>query len=743
MGLRDEDHENVRNWLAKAERGDFAETKARGGNTLPFSGGGWGGYGGGNQWFGDGKLGAYIGSGRLPGAKANYHAKAGPLDKNVVVASCIGWIIDNAVQAVIQVAKRNPQTGIADKDVIHPHAMISMLRHPNPYYSWRTLLKSTVASRKICGYAYWYILRNYGGNPVGVRWLPPGTLNPKVPANGQVSSNYIDTYVYKVGSFKREIPAKDIVHFRDGINPSNERQGANRLEAGLRSICSVNEAETYTASILENMGVSPYLFTGIDSATGQPLDLDDATVQAMQEEFDGATTSQNRGRLAVFKDPVQVTPLGMSPQDMALTSILDRPVSFICSLLRVSPMVVGYPDEARTYSNMGEARSAGHEDCIVPLQDDLADDIDFQLLPEFGDPETQATTWDRSRTLALQEGQDERMNRAVSGWSGGVAFFNEARTAASLPPFPGADTLLLVGGQVVDMKQVIAAANEPPVEIKPEDVTREDDAEDEVENDDIAGIKRHFNEPKKRKGDLTGGHWVTVEGRHEYWGKNGKLMAGGSHLPQHTDRVPSPESIVGGPEQEHGTEREHHIVRALGGKHVGRRNGKDQPLDGVVRAGGKRHGLEVKTLSKGKKQNIVMHNDALLRKVKYQDKSSSRIVHTVAVDDRATYGGGKFSEHYSGHQLYYKRGAGAFPLSKMHKVKDLDELRSLMHAKHEDLPKSAQHEAGENWTPKGEARIKLEKNAKKDHEGRLTRQRVARSEGRGWVDPNKKSKSKV
>ena len=1064
MALRDIDHESVRAWLAKAEQGEFA-TKARGGSSLPFSGTNSTQAAGNGGWFGDGRLGAFIGSGRLPGAKANYAAKAGQLHLNTVVSACVGWIIDNATQGIIQVAQRDPTTGLPDQDIIHPHPLITLLRKPNPYYSWRTLLTATIVSRKICGYAYWFKLQNGGGKTVGVRWIPPGLLSPKLPPNGMPSSTYIDTYLYKIGKYEKEIPADQIVHFRDGIDPSNERQGWSRLGSGLRSIVSVNEGETYTAAILQNMGVSPYLFTGFEG--GVPLNLDDAEAQALEEEFHGATTSENRGRAMISKLPVSITPLGMSPQDMALTNILDRPVAFICSLLRVPPMVIGYPDDSRTYANMSEARSAGHEDCIVPLQDALADDIDHQLLPEFGDPEKQATTWDRSRTLALQEGEDDRANRATTILAGGFGFLNEAREMANLPPIPGADTILMVGGQFVDVSQVLKAAKEPPVAVKPEDETREDAAEDEGEPEDeednadakifglgkkkpkpsehadhggkkpeghwittdegrhmligghgqvleggshVPGIhhgekpheaerkpketheapaahaehghaehehhetieathvgkkvdKEHFkktlakvrnkhyewerslSKPEKHalanyqgsggdyeaingalrsgghhesvphidsalaknalhadhivyraashegvthlntlpdhqvvgakihdkgylstslnrlktkdfqadnaptasfrirvpkgthaafiddlkresgfaehevllprnghlkvtgrisskvnanghthhtydaefvphdgdaksvfigavyevqpvpnranrfhwlRGDkitveersgtradikaaktpkdaLSGGHWVTIEGRHRYIGKDGAIIAGGSHLPKHTKRVASPGSTVGGPEQAHGTEREKHIVAALGGKHVGRRNGKDQPLDGLVRSSGKRHGIEVKTLSKGSKRNITMHSDALLRKVKYQEKSKGRTVHTVAVDDRETYSGGKFKGSYSGHQLYYKRGAGAYALSKMHKVKDLHELRSLMHAKHEDLPAAAQHPNGEDWTPKGPARAKLVKQAEADHGGRKRRAQTLRDEGRSWA----------
>lgn len=201
-------------------------------------------------------------------------------------------------------------------------------------------------------------------------------------------------------------------------------------------------------------------------------------------------------------------------------------------------------------------------------------------------------------------------------------------------------------------------------------------------------------------------------------------------LPKPADREPSPGSKVGEPEHLHSTERERQVAELLGGKYVGRRNGKDLPFDALVRVGKSRHAVEVKTLSKGTTDGIKVHADALVRKADYATRRPDRTVHTIAIDDRAEYGGGAFKDNSSGHQLYYKRGAGRFPLAKMHMARDMDEINRLVRMKDADLPEAARAPAG--WPPSGAERKRIEALAEKDHAGRLARQQKARAEGRGW-----------
>lgn len=135
------------------------------------------------------------------------------------------------------------------------------------------------------------------------------------------------------------------------------------------------------------------------------------------------------------------------------------------------------------------------------------------------------------------------------------------------------------------------------------------------------------------------------------------------------------------------------------------------------------HAFEVKSLLKGTKQVISVHDDALLRKVEYTAENPAETYHTIAVDERATYGGGEFAENYSGHRLYYKRGSGRYALSQMHRCKDEAELKKLVVTPDKDLPEKAR-----GSLPKTKVEIKkLRESAEKAHASRLAKDRARKA----------------
>jgi hypothetical protein len=165
---------------------------------------------------------------------------------------------------------------------------------------------------------------------------------------------------------------------------------------------------------------------------------------------------------------------------------------------------------------------------------------------------------------------------------------------------------------------------------------------------------------------------------------------------------------------------EQEIAQATGGKWMS----DYEPHDVEIRAaGGRKHLIEVKSLSKGKKQKISVHDDALARKVDRlaQEKPGS-IYHTVAVDHRRTHDGGANAEHYSGHQLYYRRASGPYTLSSMYKVKNYAELKRLIRMPDHELPPKARGEF-----PSGEKLEHLREQAKKAHASRLRKDRALKA----------------
>lgn len=180
---------------------------------------------------------------------------------------------------------------------------------------------------------------------------------------------------------------------------------------------------------------------------------------------------------------------------------------------------------------------------------------------------------------------------------------------------------------------------------------------------------------------------------------------------------------VGGKVHAYATARERQIAKATGGKHIG----DHTPMDVTVpRKGGKgEHCLEVKTMTFGAKDHITMHADAKLRKVEHAEAHPADQFHTVLIDHRDRYEGGKRGQNYSGHDLYYKRGASDYKIKDMHPVKDEAELNRLIHLPDHKLPPAAR-----GSLPTGEALTKLREQAAHDSEQRKTRDKKRKTRQR-------------
>jgi len=125
--------------------------------------------------------------------------------------------------------------------------------------------------------------------------------------------------------------------------------------------------------------------------------------------------------------------------------------------------------------------------------------------------------------------------------------------------------------------------------------------------------------------------------------------------------------------QDHAEAAEKELARKLKGK----KSGDNKEVDVTVRIGRVDHGIELKTMLDNGNDKITMHPESRRRKEKWGRKRGRRL-HTVVIDDRDVFDGGKNKDQYSGHRLYYKGGVGAFRLGKMRKVKSFAELRRIL-----------------------------------------------------------------
>jgi HK97 family phage portal protein len=368
----------------------------------------------------------------LPSTRYDYRREAGALYLNGTVWSAIQWLCRTWHEAPSTVYR--PAAG-GEEEAIRPHPLTELLANPNRWYDASVLWMGTLLSFETDGNAYWYIETSGAGVPVELIYLPHYLIEPLWPKDG---SAYRSGYAYRVDGKTTILKPEQVLHFQNGFDPANLRKGLSPLAAELRSICTDNEAQSYSAALLRNMGVPGVVITPKDPNVSIPP----AVAEQMKALFRERVQGDNRGEPLIPSMAVEITNPGFSPEQLALDKISRLPVPRICAALGIDPMVLGLPAENKTYANLDAAMEGTYERTLMPLQRLFDSQLNRQLLPRmpgarFGD----RLGRDYSKVRALQEDADKlhaRLTRAVGGpWMTP----DEARAQLGLDPIPGGDTL--------------------------------------------------------------------------------------------------------------------------------------------------------------------------------------------------------------------------------------------------------------------------------------------------------------
>src|SRR5438552_1145485 len=101
-------------------------------------------------------------------------------------------------------------------------------------------------------------------------YLPHWQVAPLYPSDG---SEFQTGWLYTVNGRRFELRLEDVVHFRFGIDPTNQRLGVSRLYPVLREVATDNAISTMLGALFRNMGVPGVLISPADGQTtvGQSL----------------------------------------------------------------------------------------------------------------------------------------------------------------------------------------------------------------------------------------------------------------------------------------------------------------------------------------------------------------------------------------------------------------------------------------------------------------------------------------
>lgn len=358
-----------------------------------------------------------------------------PLD-NSAVMNCLAWIFRNFGQGRLRTVKEQRDGSLKNVDV---PGFLNLIYKPNPFHTAFSFWAGTMISYHLDGNAYWIKVRNARGFgvPTELWYEPHWSIRPHWPEDG---SAFIDYYERRINGQIQKIPVENVVHFRNGLNPSNTRFGLAPLKVALLEVFTDQEAAAYTAALLKNMAIP-----GVVINPRTPIGLTPEKAEAIKQKWTQKFGGDNRGEPLLLDFEADVTTLGFSPNDMNFTEVRRIGEERISGCFGLPAIVAGLGAglEASTYNNLKELKKSAFEDCLSPTWDYLAEEITNQLLRDFTDSADVMADFDLSQIAALKEDEDRKNARITDRVRGGIITVAQAQTDLGYVPDPAANYYLL------------------------------------------------------------------------------------------------------------------------------------------------------------------------------------------------------------------------------------------------------------------------------------------------------------
>jgi HK97 family phage portal protein len=350
------------------------------------------------------------------------------LDSNVIMAP-VAWIMRTFTEATARVQSRNPDS---IWKWVEDHDVEVLIDKPNDHYDGDALWKATCISFVLAGNGYWLKVRNGFGEVLGFWYLPHWLVSPRWPEGRR--DIFIEHYEYQPigGGAPLRIPVRDIVHFRFGLDPRNPRLGLSPLHSLYREIFTDDEAQNFSAKILQNMGVPGLM---VSPATDK-FNPSQAEVEALKAYLKTAFSGANRGAPMVMQIPTTVTQFGFDPNKLMLANLRDISEERVCAMLGLPAAVVGFGSglqSTKVGATMRELRRLAWVQCLTPMQKSMAKQLTAQLLPDFQSQTRRfRVRFDVSDVAAYQEDDDALATRVATLVQAGILRVDKAQEMMGL-----------------------------------------------------------------------------------------------------------------------------------------------------------------------------------------------------------------------------------------------------------------------------------------------------------------------
>jgi len=215
----------------------------------------------------------------------------------------------------------------------------SWMYNPDPdlYTSWYEFAKQVWWDYQL-GEAFILCTSRFAdGYPARFHVIEPWLVNVEMGADGRRQ--------YNIGDID---PGPDLLHIRYKSTTSSPR-GTGPLDAGHTRTVAAGLLQRYALNVVASGGVPYYVMKHPDELTAQQIgDLQNQWFESRMNSL---------GMPAILSGGIEIEPLQISPNDMALVDLSRYNDSRIAVMLGVPPVIVGLPSgaDSMTYNNMSAA----------------------------------------------------------------------------------------------------------------------------------------------------------------------------------------------------------------------------------------------------------------------------------------------------------------------------------------------------------------------------------------------------
>lgn len=407
---------------------------------------------------------------RYPGSDLNYSSAIGDLtNSSLVVAPCnfLGTMLSEAPPEVLERDKKGGLTQIEE------HPLTQMLEQPNPFHTGDAFWLAFAIDWFCNGNVYWLKQRESRYLKVTALWYLPAFMVTPIWDRLEPGT-FISAYRYRVEGQTQDYLPDDIVHFKRGLSQKNPRIGVGAFDSILREIYGDHMVANFSAVLLKNFGVVPFVISPKTAASGDVgigFGPDPAAklarAQAIKETFIAGTTGDHRGEPIVNTIPLDVTKLGFDPKELELSKLHAVPESRVSAVTGIPAQVLQFLVGLENGTNRAtyeEAVTQAYNMCVKPIQLIAQSTIKKDLLPEFGSPRgnRQIFRFDFSKVQALQEDRNKLYERAGKALADGGTTVNEFRESIGKPTKDGLDIFLIPRTSLpVTLETMLLLAKDP------------------------------------------------------------------------------------------------------------------------------------------------------------------------------------------------------------------------------------------------------------------------------------------